>query len=153
MFEGKVISISIAGEMGAPMQDLQEVRALAGRGLEGDRYLDAEHGTQATLIAAEAIDAMAEEAGYAITYSEARRNIVTRDVPLNDLLDKEFKVGEVMMRGIRLSEPCEHLASLTDQRILRGLVHRAGLKAEILNDGVIRVGDPVRQVLAATTAR
>lgn len=147
---GTVVAISITPKSGEPTVSVQEVRALVGRGLEGDRYCDTKPDAQVTLIAAEAIDAMVQEEGYPLAYGDARRNIVTRDVPLNDLVGREFKVGDVSMRGVRLSEPCAHLAGLTDDRVLRGLVHRAGLKAEILNDGVIRVGDAVEADVEAT---
>lgn len=143
MFQGSVVSINVAGTQEAPMQSLPQVQALAGRGLEGDRYCDTKPDGQVTLIAAEAIDAMEREEGYQLAYGDARRNIVTRDVPVGDLVGREFTVGGVSLRGIRLSEACTHLASLTDDRVLRGLAHRAGLKAEILTDGVIRVGDAV----------
>jgi MOSC domain-containing protein YiiM len=64
-------------------------------------------------------------------------------VPLNHLVDKEFHVGEVRLRGVRLCEPCQHLAGLTQPRVLPALVHRGGLRAEILTDGYIRTGDPI----------
>jgi MOSC domain-containing protein YiiM len=95
------------------------------------------------LIEAEAIEAVEGKVGLKLALGDARRNIVTRGVVLNDLLDTEFEVGSVRLRGLRLSEPCDHLASLTDPRIIKGLVHKGGLKCEILTDGVIRVGDAV----------
>ena len=144
MIRGNVVAINIGAGTGQPMQAVPEVQAVAGKGLEGDRYFDTKPDGQATLIAAEAFDAMEQEIGYKLAYGDARRNIVTREVPLADLVDREFRVGDVTMRGVRLSEPCQHLAELTDERVLRGLAHRAGLKVEILNDGVIRVGDAVR---------
>ena len=143
MVQGTVVTITIAQASGEPMTLVPEVVAVAGKGLEGDRYFAAQPAALVTLIEAEAIDAMERENGYKLDYADARRNLVTRGVPLNDLVDKEFRVGTVAMRGVRLSEPCAHLASLTDERVLRGLVHRAGLKAQVLNDGVIRVGDAV----------
>lgn len=152
MFQGTVVSISITPSGGEPMRLVGEVRAVAGKGLEGDRYFQqagtfSERGgsdRQVTLIEAEAIESLARESGVELEYGDARRNIVTRGVPLNHLVEKEFVVGEVAVRGIRLCEPCAHLASLTDQKVLPGLVHRGGLRAEILSDGVIRVGDGVR---------
>ena len=149
MWKGSVKSISIAPTEGEPTRLVDQVRAIAGRGLEGDRYCkpDGEAwedpGTEITLIGVEALDAMGQEIGVALEYKDARRNIITRDVPLNDLIDKEFAVGDVRVKGIRLNEPCQHLAGLTDQKVLKGLVHRGGLRAQILNDGQIRVGDTV----------
>ncbi len=150
MWQGSVVSISIAPAESEPMRLVDEVRAIAGRGLEGDRYCKPDGevwedpGKEITLIAVEAIDAMSRESGVDLEYKDARRNIITRDVPLNDLIDKEFAVGDVRVKGIRLNQPCQHLASLTDQKVLKGLVHRGGLRAQILNDGRIRVGDTVQ---------
>ena len=150
MWQGSVVSISIAPTESEPTRLVDDVRAIAGRGLEGDRYCKADGevwedpGKEITLIGVEAIDAMSRESGVDLEYKDARRNIITRDVPLNDLIDKEFAVGDVRVKGIRLNEPCQHLASLTDQKVLKGLVHRGGLRAQILNDGQIRVGDIVQ---------
>ncbi len=147
MFQGSVLAIGIAERNGEPMRSVDQVRAVAGKGLEGDRYFSEAAEGLVTLIAAEAIEAMARDTGYQLDYTDARRNIVTRDVPLNELVDEVFDVGGVRLRGVRLSEPCEHFASLTDRRVLKGLLHRAGLKAAILSDGVIRVGDAVRPLV------
>ncbi len=150
MWQGSVVSISIAPTEGEPTRLVDQVRAIAGRGLEGDRYCkpDGEAwedpGKEITLIGVEAIDAMSRESGVDLEYKDARRNIITRDVPLNDLIDKEFAVGGVRVKGIRLNEPCQHLAGLTDQKVLKGLVLRGGLRAQILNDGQIKVGDTVQ---------
>jgi MOSC domain-containing protein YiiM len=149
MQAGHVVSIAIAESPSAPMKSLEEVQALSGVGLEGDRYAGRSEGCPITLISADAIDAMKLETGYDLAYADARRNIVTRGVPLNEYVDKEFTVGSVRLRGLRLSEPCEHLAGLTDERVLRGLAHRAGIKAEVLSSGVIRVGDAVAETAAA----
>jgi MOSC domain-containing protein YiiM len=129
MFQGSVLSINIAAESREPMRSVDEARAVAGKGLEGDRYFDQPEAL-VTLIAAEAIEALERDTGLKLEHKDARRNIVTRDVPLNDLVEQEFNVGDVRLRGVRLSETCQHLASLTDQRVLKGLVHRAGLKAQ-----------------------
>ena len=147
MADGTVVLIGIAG--GKPgdvkaSEVVEQATAVAGKGLEGDRYFDHEFDSQVTLIEAEAIDAMARDAGLRLGYEEARRNIVTRGVELTGLVDKEFKVGSVTMRGARLSEPCQHLANLTNQQVIKGLVHKGGLKAQIVTDGQIRVGDTIQ---------
>ncbi len=150
MWQGSVVSISIAPTESEPTRLVDQVRAIAGRGLEGDRYCKPEGeawedpGKEITLIGVEALDAMGREIGVVLEYKDARRNIITRDVPLNDLIDKEFAVGDVRVKGIRLNEPCQHLAGLTDEKVLKGLVHRGGLRAQILNDGEIKVGDTVQ---------
>ncbi len=147
MADGTVVLIGIAGGQpgdGKASEPVDQATAVAGKGLEGDRYFDTDFDSQVTLIEAEAIDGMAKDAGLTLAYEEARRNIVTRGVELTALLDKEFKVGSVTMRGARLSEPCQHLASLTNQKVIKGLVHKGGLKAQIVTDGQIRVGDTIQ---------
>jgi MOSC domain-containing protein YiiM len=151
MEKATVVSIHIAPSGGAPTKSVGEVRALAGKGLEGDRY-GSETGTyshqggparQVTLIEVEAIEALKRDDGIEIDPGASRRNVVTRGVALSHLVGREFKVGDTTLRGIELCEPCAHLQKLTQQGVMRGLVHRGGLNAEILNDGLIRVGDAV----------
>jgi MOSC domain-containing protein YiiM len=133
------------------MLSVGEVRAVPGRGLEGDRYYSKDgsfsdtpgSGREITLIEIEAIEALARDYKFELSPGDARRNIVTRGVPLNHLVGREFSVGEVVLRGVRLNEPCNHLAGLTHEKVKQGLVHRGGLRAEILNEGVIRAGDPI----------
>ena len=152
MFEGTVISINIAPEAEAPMQSVNEARAVPGQGLEGDRYFD-HKGTfskpqpdrELTLIEAEAIEALRKEFQVDFGLSASRRNIVTRGVPLNHLVDKEFWIGNVKARGLRLCEPCSHLQRLSHPKVLPGLVHRGGLRAQILTEGMIRVGEIVKE--------
>jgi MOSC domain-containing protein YiiM len=156
MCKGSVISIHITPEATGKMQSPAEVRAVAGEGLEGDRYYLKQGsftdnpnttGRQVTLIEAEAIDALERDYAVKLAQHDPRRNIVTRGVALNHLVGREFSVGDVRMRGVRLSEPCNHMASLISEekreRIRMGLMHRGGLRADILNDGVIRVGDAI----------
>jgi MOSC domain-containing protein YiiM len=158
MFKGFVHSIYIAPEKEAAMQSIESVRAVPTKGLEGDRYFN-HSGTfwkdqpdyEVTLIEIEAFDGMKRESGLDLDPSEGRRNIVTRSVPLNHLVGKDFKVGDVVFRGIRLCEPCKHLQSLASKpNILSGLIHRGGLRAQVLTEGVIRVGDSVEEVLASS---
>lgn len=152
MTEGRVLSIQIAPVREGPMQRLKEVRAVAGRGLEGDRYFlkagtySDRHGPdrEVTLVEVEAIDALAREFGVRIEPQDSRRNLTTRGVALNGLVGREFFVGEVLLRGIRLCEPCEHLARLVGKDVVPGLVHRGGLRASIQKEGTIRIGDPIR---------
>src|SRR2546430_7268100 len=152
MFEGTIISINIAAEAEAPMQSVSAALAVPGKGLEGDRYFD-QKGTfskpqpdrELTLIEAEAIEAMKRELDVDYGLSDSRRNIVTRNVPLNHLVGKEFWIGEVKARGLRLCEPCSHLQKLSHEKVLPGMVHRGGLRAQILTEGLIRVGESVKQ--------
>ena len=152
MFDGTVISINIAADAAAPMQSVNEARAVPGQGLEGDRYFE-HKGTfskplpdrELTLIEAEAIEAMKRELDVDYGLGDSRRNVVTRGVPLNHLAGKEFWIGEVKARGLRLCEPCSHLQKLSHEKVLPGLVHRGGLRAQILTAGLIRVGETVKE--------
>jgi MOSC domain-containing protein YiiM len=145
------MSLHVASVAGAPMGRVDSVRAVAGRGLEGDRYF-LRTGTysrkvgadrEITLIEWEALDALARDYGLTIDASDPRRNVETRDVALNHLVGRTFRVGEATVRGLRLCEPCGHMERLCGKRVRPGLVHRGGLRAEILTDGVIRLGDPI----------
>jgi len=89
-------------------------------------------------------NAEGERFGIKVAAADTRRNIATSSVPLNHLVDREFWVGAVLMRGTRLCEPCKHLDDLTVHGVMSGLIHRGGLQALILSEGVIRVGDAVR---------
>lgn len=133
------------------MRSVPSVRAIPGKGLEGDRYFNAK-GTysdrpsparEVTLIESEAIEAMDRDNEITIPEGASRRNVVTRATPLNHLVGKEFLVGRTRLRGIRLCEPCSHLESLTQRGVIAGLVHRGGLRAQILTEGEIRVGDRI----------
>jgi MOSC domain-containing protein YiiM len=150
-FDGKVVSIQVSPEGSGPMRTKRKVEAVAGRGLKGDRYYlgtgsysdrpDASR--QVTLIEAEAIEALASGYAHRLPARDSRRNITTRGVPLNHLVGHEFRVGGARFRGIRLCEPCNHLEEMTGMPVRAGLVHRGGLRAEILDGGLIEVGDSV----------
>jgi MOSC domain-containing protein YiiM len=142
--EGRVEGIFIGPERTLPVP-VERVRALAGRGLDGNRYFydEAPPGRAVTLIAAEALEAFAEETRTVLTAAESRRNVLTRGIDLNALVGKRFRVGDVECVGVELCEPCLHLESVTHPGVIKGMVHRAGLNADLLTDGVIAVGDPV----------
>ena len=142
--EGRVEEINIGPERQLP-QPVERVRALAGRGLEGNRYFfdDAPPGQALTLIAAEALEAFRAETGIPLTAAESRRNVLTRGVDVNALVGRRFRIGDVECYGVELCEPCKHLESVTHPGVLRGMVHRAGLNADILTDGEIAVGAAV----------
>ena len=133
------------------MQTVTSVAAIAGRGLEGDRYFNqsgtySNHpgtGRHVTLIESEALAALRREYRVELDAGRSRRNIVTRGVALNLLVEKEFKIGAVTLRGVRLCEPCAHLEKLCSKGVMRGLIHRGGLRAEIITGGTIGVGDEV----------
>jgi MOSC domain-containing protein YiiM len=149
MWQGNVVSIHVAPEAGAPMLSVQDARALPGRGLEGDRYCTGRGhysdrpsagGLEITLIEMEAVEALEIK----LSAAETRRNIATLGVPLNHLVDRTFRIGTVRLRGTRLCEPCKYLDRLTSVGVMKGLIHRGGLRAQILTEGTIRVGYIVR---------
>lgn len=146
---GVVAGLLVAPTASAPLVRVEESLALAGRGLEGDRYEIGAgtfsctgRGYQLTLVEAEALEG-AKADGIEITWEEARRNVVTRGIRLNALVDRRFLIGEVECVGRRLAEPCSHLQSLSRAGALRALVRRGGLRADILSGGTIREGDAV----------
>jgi MOSC domain-containing protein YiiM len=150
MWDGKVESIFIATAAEAPMEAVAAVKAVPGAGLEGDRYF-LKQGTffkpepdfELTLIESEALEAMKDEYKIELAPSESRRNVVTRGVPLNHLVGKDFQIGGVKIHGIRLCEPCSHLQTLTGRQVIKGLRHRGGLRAQILSEGFLKAGDTV----------
>jgi MOSC domain-containing protein YiiM len=147
-FQGELAGIFTARRKGEDLQSLDRVEAIAGRGLVGDRYFlkegtfSAKDGPdrEVTLIETEALDGLAREYEITLRPPQARRNLLTRGVPLNHLVDRTFAVGAVVLRGIRLCEPCGHLESLTCKGVKAGLVHRGGLRARVLEGGVLQVG-------------
>jgi len=153
MSQGFVVSISlhVGTSGGEPMARVDRARAVAGGGLAGDRFFQGAGGTskqkgadrEVTLIEAEAIEAVGREGKVTLDAEESRRNIVTRGVALNHLVGREFRVGTASLRGIRLCEPCKHLESVTRPGVLMALLHRGGLRAQVLEGGEVRVGDPV----------
>jgi hypothetical protein len=138
---GVVEALVISPTAEAPVEHVSEAVALPGRGLEGDRYA-AGHGTfksgrpgsALTLVDAAVLESLGREIDH-------RRNVVVRGTDLNALVGREFMLGEVRCRGMRLCEPCAHLDRLNAGGVLRPLVHRGGLRADILSGGTLRVGD------------
>jgi MOSC domain-containing protein YiiM len=146
---GTVESIFLAGERGAPRAAMEQVRAVAAMGLEGDRYFGQPRGSgkracerQVTLIEAEAVDAV-RATGVVFAPGDARRNLVTRGVRLNQLVGRTFRVGGALLRGTERCDPCSRLTRLTYVGVETDLRERGGLRAEILEGGDITVGDDV----------
>jgi MOSC domain-containing protein YiiM len=158
-WQGSVAAIFVTPESAGEMVSVPEVRAFADRGLEGDRFFRESWNAVSradkavSLIEDEVLQLAAQELKMDSIGHLTRRNIVTRGVPLIDLLGREFAVGGVRMRGIRLFEPCGHLVKVTKlPAIFKALEHRSGLKAAILSDGVIRVGSGLAIEWAANMA-
>ncbi len=154
MSKAEVLSIYTAPRAKAPMRALESVTAVAGKGLEGDRYFNGE-GTfsdtvespsyEVTLIEAEMVEALNARSEVVLAPHDFRRNLLTKGVNLNTLVGKTFRVGDVTLRGTRLCNPCHHLATIVHKDVLQ-MVHQAGLRAGIVSGGTIHVGDPIQSV-------
>src|SRR3954454_11697529 len=141
---GEVAAIAIAGVKNGLPEPVDRVRITAGHGIDGDYHAGVEGNVALTLIAAEALEGLQHDTGLDISHAETRRNVLTRGVDLNALVGKRFRVGDVECEGVELCEPCRRLARLVDELgVLRGLVHRGGLRADVITDGEITVGDRV----------
>jgi len=153
---GEVIGIYISEVKTGPMKSTNAVTALKGAGLLGDRYATKAgtftprsnrlRGYDLTLIESEVLDRLTLGDGSHLTAAEARRNVVTRGIDLTGLIGREFTIGSVLAFGERLCEPCIHLQRLTRPGVVAGLVHQGGLRADILTDGEIRLGDEINAV-------
>jgi MOSC domain-containing protein YiiM len=134
------------------MVALDRVEAIPGVGLAGDRYATgsghwspiARRGERLTLVESEEIDRLGVEQGIWLDPGQTRRNITTAGIRLDSLLGRRFSIGPVICRATRRSEPCTYLEQLIDRELIYALAHRAGVRVEILEGGVIAVGDPIR---------
>lgn len=148
---GRVEHIHLAGQAGDSMRSIERVRAVAGVGLEGDRYAaglgrfsqNRKLSRALTLIEGEVLDAVRAELGIDLQPGESRRNLTTRGIALNPLVGQRFRVGSVLCQGLALCEPCEYLMELIGKPVIDPLLHRGGLRAGILEGGEIHVGDEV----------
>jgi MOSC domain-containing protein YiiM len=148
---GRVEAICIAPRAGAPMQPLAAAEAMVGAGLAGDRYAagvgfysarPTDPGArEVTLFEAEVLDQLQAEYGIALGPAEHRRNVTTRGVRLGPLIGRRFRVGDVVLEGVKDCPPCEHLEQLVSRPVLQPLVGRGGLRARVLEGGTLRVGD------------
>ncbi|HSJ17766.1 MAG TPA: MOSC domain-containing protein [Solirubrobacterales bacterium] len=147
MSEGRVVEIYIGPKPEGPVRRVEEVVAVAGRGLEGDRYFqpgaDGVPDKEITLIESEAIAAAAVESSVDIQPADTRRNVVTTGVRLDELVGKTFALGEVEVEAIEPNPPCNHLQKLAGKPLLKPLARRGGVRGRIVKGGVLRAGDPI----------
>ena len=157
---GSVEKIHVASDSGESMREQQDVEAVAGRGIRGDRYFEGkglwnfldedparevQEASDITFIESEALTAVERDAEIEIPTGEHRRNVTTRNVPLNHLVGRTFSVGGVVCEGIQLCEPCGYMQSLVGEpELADALVHRGGLDASVVESGEFAVGDEVR---------
>lgn len=154
MWKGKIVSTHIAFNHSTPMIETDGLRAIAGKGIEGDRYAE-ERGffsdrkgpqRQVSLFEAEVLDTIGRDQSVELSANECRMNLITRHVPLSHLVGHRFQFGETILRGVKINEPCHHLEETVGKRVLPALVHRCGLHAEVLEGGRIRPGDTVEEL-------
>jgi MOSC domain-containing protein YiiM len=151
---GRVEGIYVASSEAAPMRSADRIRVLAGVGLEGDRYATGRGhfsgapgtGRALTLIEAEVLESLPDSIGTALQPGEARRNLTTRGIALNALVGRRFRIGSVLCEGMRLCEPCRYLEGIVARPLLEPLSRRGGLRADVLENGEIRIGDELRVV-------
>ena len=137
---GRIEGITLVVDASGAPRTVDAVEVAAGHGLEGDYHSDL------TLIAAEALDGLREDTGIELSGEQSRRNVLTRGIDLNALVGRRFRVGEVEAVGVELAEPCTKLRRLSGEPgVLRGLVHRGGLRADVVSSGRIKIGDEVRR--------
>jgi len=135
------------------MQSFAELKLVAGRGIEGDRYMigneagfyshKPEEGRQVTLFEIETLEALARDKKIILLPEEHRRNVTVEGVPLNHLVGRRFWLGETLLEATRLSTPCRHIEEILGKAVFDPLINRAGLNCRILRGGIVRIGDPV----------
>lgn len=151
-WSGLVRFLHITPRAFLPMRSMSVVNLIAGEGIEGDRYMIGEgfyshlreEDAQLTLIELETLIALRRDIGIELGPEEHRRNVTVEGVPLNHLVGRHFWLGETLLEGTRLVEPCRHIEKITGKAISRHLINRSGLYCKILKGGVVRVGDLVR---------
>ncbi len=150
MGTGCVVALFIVDRRSAPMKQVQQLNALAGRGIEGDRYFmgtgtyskKPEPGRQVTLIKSEVLELLKDKFEITVKPEESRRNVLTRGIEINHLIGTEFFVGPVRLRAHRITQPCVYLEKLLDQPgLYKELWDNGGISCEILSDGIIKEGD------------
>jgi MOSC domain-containing protein YiiM len=153
MWQGQLLSIHTTLRARAPMLEQITATLIAGVGIDGDRYAKGvDTGTysaqpdvrEVTLIEVETLEALLRDHDITLSAQEHRRNLTTRDVPLNHLVGRQFSVGEVLLEGGRLNTPCRYIDVITGKTICDLLEHRSGLNCRILTGGMIRPGDSIR---------
>lgn len=151
---GAVVGLHLAPRSFLPMKAQEELVLVAARGIVGDRYEKGEgfysdrpeEGRQVTLFEAETLEALLRDHKIRLSMADHRRNITTRDVPLNHYVGRRFRVGETLLEGTRLSTPCRHIEQITGLEVFTPMLHRSGLHARILTGGTVRMGDAVEIV-------
>lgn len=146
---GRLLHIHITPAKSQPMQRLDEARLIRGHGIEGDRYalgtgtysIKPGPDRQVTLIEAEMLARVAADDGHEISVDEHRRNLTVEGVPLQHLVGLRFRVGETLLEGVRINQPCKYLNLQLGRDVYMPLWNRSGLNARVIEGGTIRIGD------------
>jgi MOSC domain-containing protein YiiM len=151
-WSGCVVALHSCAAAGQEMQPFERLSLVAGRGIEGDRYMlgtgyysaRPEEGRQVTLFEIETLEALQRDYDIRLTPAEHRRNVTVQGVPLNHLVGKRLRIGKTLLEATRLSIPCRYIEEVTGKSIFKALMHRSGLNCRILEGGVISIGDAAR---------
>ncbi|MCJ8346204.1 MOSC domain-containing protein [bacterium] len=147
MFIGKVLEINITNNHESDTVSVESIEVIKNKGIIGDRYFDDDGNNKSaiTLIEQEALEAILTEYDVSLSAQESRRTILTSGVPLNHLVGKQFLLGDIVLEGFELAEPCGYLEKLTHKTDLKvSLKHRGGLRAMIKSSGTIKVGQEIK---------
>ena len=149
MTTSRVARIFIGPEDSGPIEEVEEVEAIAGKGLKGDRYFDEDgdaHGPtlEVTIFSTEGLETGRAESGLDIAATDMRRNLMTEGLSLTELLGRRFSAGEVVLEGLEDNPPCAHLQRLADKPLLKPMISNGGIRARIVTGGTIRAGDEIR---------
>jgi MOSC domain-containing protein YiiM len=136
------------------MQRLEQARLIPGQGIEGDRYslgtgtysIKPGEDRQVTLIEAEMLARVAEDDGHTISVDEHRRNLTVEGVPLQHLVGHQFRVGETVLEGVRINQPCKYLNVMLKRDVYMALWNRSGLNCKVIEGGLIRPGDTLSAI-------
>ena len=143
----KVFKLGITSINNRKIEEVDSIDVLANKGIVGDRHFDNYNDpyNQLSLIEAENIDYYNLKYGLNIPYIDFRRNIITKEIKLNDLIGKKIQIGDVKVEGIDLCRPCKHLSEILNQNnIIKEFVRKGGLRCQILNSSKIKVGDKIK---------
>ena len=143
----KVFKLGITSTNNRKIEEVDSIDVLANKGIVGDRHFDNYNApyNQLSLIEAENIDYYNLKYGLNIPYIDFRRNIITKEIKLNDLIGKKIQIGDVKVEGIDLCRPCKHLSEILNQNnIIKEFIRKGGLRCQILNSSKIKVGDKIK---------
>ena len=144
---GKVYKLGITGDNNKKIQEVESIEVVANKGVIGDRHFKDYNDPycQLSLIESENIDQYNTRYGLNISYVDFRRNIITKEIELNNLIGKKFFIGKVEVEGIDLCRPCRHLTEMLNQEnVLKEFLRKGGLRCRILTSSQINIGDKVK---------